>query len=344
MAKKKKFSTHMEKEIHEIPDVVLRIIQNYAPVFCERILPDVNELAKLFYECDTVHIAACGTAYHAGLVIGKLMEEHCKIRTKVYIASEFNPLVKSNDIAIVVSQSGETADTVSAMKRMKEYNIPIVALCNVENSTIAKTADWVIPTRAGQEVSVASTKAFIAQVLCGVILVNNIFYSKYGRLLYTKSELLNIPLQATKLLSRKREIKQLAKLHRKTQRIFFLGSGMDAFLAYESALKVKEITYNHCEGYAALEFRHGTMALVDDKTLCVGINTSQEKNDKLNNLMNDVKSRGSKIWNIDLFESGNNLSFVVGAIPSFFFALYLSKEKGNNTDKPRNLTKAVTIE
>jgi len=313
------FDTFMEKEIFEVPEVVSRILKKYETI-------DLGEIRQKLRCAGTVHIAACGTAYHSGLVLAQLVEQSLKVRVRTYIASELpyqSAILKSGDVGVVISQSGETADTISAMQLFRENGLDVIAICNVEGSSIARYCDFLLPTFAGAEIAVASTKAFVAQVLVSAILTEQ------------------VPKEfdfAT--LDKSNEIKQLAKKYEGIKKMFFLGKGLDSILALECALKVKEITYKHCEGFPSGELKHGTLALVDDETLTVMLCTSKDEKliAKLDNARHEVVARGSHI--IDVASK----DFITGAIWAQLFSLYLAKELGLNPDQPRNLAKSVTVE
>jgi len=318
---KGKFKTFMEKEIFDIPNVIRQIQKHYR-----------GFKFPLLSNNATIHIAACGTAYHAGLMLALGLESKRKIRTRVYIASEFpfiDPLIKKGDIGIVISQSGETADTLSAMNFMRESGIPIIAICNVEGSTVSRYADHCMLTHAGTEVSVASTKAFIAQVLVGLLLSSA---DSIG-------ELSNTATRVEDVLSKSSQIKTWARQYHNFDRIFFLGKGQGAVISLESALKVKEITYKHCEGFPSGELKHGTLSLVDDKTLTIVFGSSCSKmQSKLQNAIAEVKARGSHILEIP------PTCDVAQMVYAQLFALYLAEQLGLNPDQPRNLAKSVTVE
>jgi len=373
---KGEFATFMEKEIFEIPSVIRRIGKEYDKISATSQFQDAVNLLR---KCDTVHIAACGTAYHAGLMLGMMLESTLKKRTKVYIASEMpyqNPLISKKDIGIVISQSGETADTLSALQLMKERNLPTIGICNVEGSSISRYVDYFLPTLAGTEVAVASTKAYIAQVMVGTILTNEAVKTTKEQKLQREccntkqqrtrihrppetwqSKLVPLAKQAQELLKSAPGIKMLAKQYRDANRIFFLGKNMGVITALESALKVKEITYKHCEGFPAGELKHGTLSLVDQNTLTIifrdpikqpslehnlvyDVTHNTQDNvsmrEKLDNARAEVEARGSHIWEI----TGNP---TLSAIPAQLFALYIAEELSLNPDQPRNLAKSVTV-
>jgi glucosamine--fructose-6-phosphate aminotransferase (isomerizing) len=350
------FPTYMEKEIHDIPELFERLITHYNEK------PFTPELLNMLQSARTVHICACGTAFHAGLVLGSLLERNCHIRVKTHIASEFryqNPLIFDDDIGIVISQSGETADTIAAMHLLQENHIPVAALCNTENSTIAREADFYLPTLAGFEIAVASTKAYCAQVLLAAILMDKLYALKNNKHYYDDRDFKMLPMFARLAIDKNDEIKDIAQSNLDVARIFFLGKGLDAHAACEAALKVKEITYMQCEGYPAGELKHGTLSLVDDETLTVVFQTQSHLIAKTQNAAAEVTARGSMLWNItpidqiSKVEFGGKWSitlppspliFTYSLIPIQLFALHLAVMKGLNPDKPRNLAKSVTVE
>lgn len=347
-AEKNGFATFMEKEIHEIPEVVRRIVKKSSPK---------SSLGYLFSECETVHLFACGTAYYASLVIGTLIEKYCKIRSRVYLASELDGLlIKPGDIGIVVSQSGETADTIGALAYLKKQGIKTIAICNTPHSTITRRSDYCINTLAGPEMAVASTKAYSAQVLSGALLVNNICKTKGLRKPFRKRDFDELPNKIIELINSKNEIRYIAKEYRDIRSIFFLGKGLDALASLECALKVKELTYKHCEGFASGELKHGTLSLVDRDTLTITLLTDIRHKAKVENAMHEVTARGSHLRLISSYPEASPenfktlplpqspLSFVYSIIPAQFFALYLAQELGHDPDRPRNLAKSITVE
>ena len=320
------FTTFMEKEINEIPLVIERLQEEYKD-------RDIRAVVELLKYAGCVHISACGTAYHAGLIIGKFLEE-VGVRSKVYIASEVRnskPLLRGGDVAMVVSQSGETADTIDALLYFKEKGLKTIGICNIDGSTIARSVDYFLPTFAGFEIGVASTKAYVGQVLVGAWLSSQINFP--GSLHYT-TDMQKVDI-SRKLISLSSEIKAKAEQYKNIKRIFFLGKGYDYVTSLESALKVKEITYLHCEGFASGELKHGTLSLVDEETLCIIYGDSP----KIRNAMHEVSARGAKVWMLP-----SEVSPALTIIPAQLFALYLSQEKGLDPDKPRNLAKSVTVE
>jgi len=326
------FKSFMEKEINDIPEVFQRLIT---------LTSIQNELLDTIKNAATIHICACGTSYNAGLIIGALLEKHCKIRVKNHTASELrfkDPLILPTDIGLVLSQSGETADTISAMNMLKENNLPVIALCNTPNSTIAREANYYIPTFAGFEIAVPSTKSFCAQVLLGAIIVNAICEKP----VFSKNAFSLLPMHARAILAKSKDIAALAAKHQHKRQIFFVGKGLDAYTALEAAMKVKGSAYIHSEGFPAGELKHGPLSLVNPETLTAVFQTDESVKPKTANTIAEAKARGSKIWEIEV--PASPLSFCYAVIPTQLFALHLCKLKGHNPDKPRHLAKAVTVE
>jgi glucosamine--fructose-6-phosphate aminotransferase (isomerizing) len=347
MPDKGAFKTFMEKEIAEIPAVVGAIRAKYGigapavPVALTNSTPVIPAFSKIaqnsaltletlrakIHSAETVRIVACGTSYHAGLYIAHLLES-VGVPARAYIASEFQCIKTTadpRDVAIVISQSGETADTIAAMKILKQSGIFTVAICNVAGSSIWRYADFALPTYAGTEVAVASTKAFIAQSLVGEILV-------FDRFLYDYENV------ATEVLKQKNEIKIAARKFKSMQKIFFLGVGATTYIAAESALKVKEVTYRHCEGLPAGELKHGTLAMVDDKTLSIMLPPDGDRQkSRIQNATAEIAARGGRIW--ELPPTGGVMSVIYAQL----FALYMCYELNLDPDKPRNLAKSVTV-
>jgi glucosamine--fructose-6-phosphate aminotransferase (isomerizing) len=342
------YGTYMEKEINEIPTVAERIIHYYKND------PDAKQkiaaVKSALKHCSCVHIVACGTSYHAGLIIGAQIEKHLRLRAKITVASEFtaDAIIGRNELAIVISQSGETADTISAMRILQKRRIPIAALCNVATSTIACESSVCFPLLCGAEIAVASTKAFVASVLIGALLVNEISGN-------ASADFIKLPEIARNLI-RSADENILLRSPAVFNKVFFIGKGDDYFIALESALKVKEVTYTHCEGLPAGELKHGTLSLVDNKTLAVVYFSGDEHTDvKINNAVAEISARGGNI--VSLFQNATDgqrknsrnatvcsVDFVTKIIPAQIFALQLSQKLGINPDQPRNLAKSVTVE
>jgi glucosamine--fructose-6-phosphate aminotransferase (isomerizing) len=317
------FATFMEKEINEIPKTITNILQYYKDN------QNISAFRRMLKDCDCVHIAGCGTSYHAGLIIGAMIEERLRIRTKVHIASEFNEdtILSRREICFVISQSGETADVIAAMKIMKRRGLPIVALCNVQTSTVARESTLCFPLLCGAEIAVASTKAFVASILVGAVLVGG------------GNGLSGLASKAQKIIKEHHPNIPLPTETNDINKIFFIGKGADYFIALESALKVKEITYMHCEGFPAAELKHGTLSLVDGKTLAVAyMSGDKDVCAKINNAVMEISARGGRVIAVE------PLPRIIKIIPAQIFALQLSQRLGINPDRPRNLAKSVTVE
>jgi glucosamine--fructose-6-phosphate aminotransferase (isomerizing) len=312
-------------------------------------------------------IIACGTAYHAG-IIGKYAFEHlARIPVEVDIASEYryrNPVFDKNDIVIVISQSGETADTLAAMRLAKQNGALIFAITNAPGSTLSREGDTVIYTYAGPEIAVASTKAFTTQVMCIYLLalelgrlrkhVSGTVYRHYIAALSA------IPDQARQILDKKESIQRLAARQFNKTKMFFMGRLFDYPVSMESALKLKEISYTHSEAFAAGELKHGPIALVDSATLVVTLATQKALFEKIASNIREITSRGAAslviTWEgVDFFntvsdeiftlpKTEDSLSPLLSVIPAQLFAYYCAVQRGNDPDKPRNLAKSVTVE
>ena len=320
------FSTYMEKEINEIPSVMRQIISTYQSD--QQIINLKQQFRDKLKNIQCIHLCGCGTSYHAALILAKIIERNLKIRTIAHISSELTDtsLLNEQALAIVISQSGETADTLVCMDILREHQIPIVALCNVTTSTIAKRSQMVFPLLCGPEIAVASTKVFCAAVLVGCILVNDYSATSCGNFIRT----------TTKILKSARQI--IAIPQKTPHQIFIIGKGIDYVLALEAALKIKEVTYLHCEGYPANELKHGPLSMIDDNTLAIvfGNNSS--------NAIAEIQARGGKVITIPSFDDTDNpLAFISQIIPAQIFALDLALLLGNNPDRPRNLAKSVTV-
>lgn len=312
-------------------------------------------------------IVACGTAYHAGLMGKTLIERMAKIPVEVDIASEFryrNPLVTEKSLVIIVSQSGETADTLAALRDCNRIGARTLAITNVVGSTISREANDVIYTMAGPEIAVASTKAYTTQVV-----VMHLLALYFGRIKGTLEEteekeivraLLILPDRIEKLLEEKENIEGIARLLAKEEDLFFLGRGMDYALALEGSLKLKEISYIHCEAYAGGELKHGTIALIEPGTKVIGLFTQGDLKDKMVSNMVEVKARGANIiglgyhgeeldksvfdYEIRIPQISDIVAPVLAVVALQLLAYYTAKEKGCDIDKPRNLAKSVTVE
>lgn len=321
---KKGYTTYMEKEINEIPEIAQKIMHDYH--LDTEITKLKRKFRNLLKNIKCIHICGCGTSYHAAFMLAKIYEQNLKIRTVAHISSELTATTLLNEpaIAIVISQSGETADTLSCMDILQNANIPIIALCNVLTSTISKRSQITFPLLCGPEIAVASTKVFYAAVLVGCLLIND-----YSQTICEQIKQIN---QQT--LHNARQILPLPT--QKPKKIFIIGKGLAHILALESALKIKEVTYLHCEGYPANELKHGPLSMVDNTTLAIAFG------DDTTNAATEIQARGGKVIQIAMTNE-TPLSFISQIIPAQIFALDLAQSMGLNPDKPRNLAKSVTV-
>jgi glucosamine--fructose-6-phosphate aminotransferase (isomerizing) len=321
---------------------------------------DIEKAGKLF-------IVACGTAYHAGVVGKYLIERMARLPVEVDIASEFRyrqPIISKGDLAIVISQSGETADTLAALRELKRQGATVIAIANVVGSTITREADKVLYTWAGPEIAVASTKAYTTQLL--VITMIALYMAKRRGAMEQRSiddiisDIIKLPDKAQSMLNAKEVVQHYAAQHFSAHSIFFIGRGLDYALAMEGSLKLKEISYIHSEAYAAGELKHGTIALIEPGTLVVALATQPELFDKMLSNIKEVKARGAVVmavvqegntaiedvadYAIYLPDTSSWLVPMLGVIPLQLFAYYTALYKGCDVDKPRNLAKSVTVE
>ena len=322
---------------------------------------------QMLAEANKIFFVACGTASHAGHVGKYVVENLARVSVEVDIASEFRyrkPILSKDTLVIVISQSGETADTIAAMREAKNQGLKVLAITNVKGSTISREADAVIYTQAGMEISVASTKAYITQLLVIYLLAIRIAQIK-GQISESKAsellaELKAIPEKAKQLLDSKESVQRFAARRFRDKSTFFIGRGMDYALAMEASLKVKEVSYVHSEAYAAGELKHGTIALIEDNTLVVALATQHTLLEKTVSNIQEVKARGAFVLGVlqnkdaasadqmdDCFIIPDTLDIfapMLGVIPMQMFAYYAAVQKGCDVDKPRNLAKSVTVE
>lgn len=366
-ASKNGFDHFMLKEIYDQPgaikDTLKRRLDEEGIIKLDDITISKEELQSL----SKVYIVACGTAYHAGLVGKYAIEKLAAIPVEVAIASEFRysePFIDDKTLLIVVSQSGETADTLAAIKEARRYGARVLAITNVVGSSVARESDDVFYTWAGPEVSVASTKAYTAQLVAFYMLALHFACTKQVisleryRELIQNIEALSVGVEA--ILEQKETIREIAKQIKETKSAFYLGRGLDYATAQEAALKLKEISYIHTEAFAAGELKHGTIALIEEGVPVLSIVTQQKLEEKMISNMKEVKARGAKV--IAVAKEGHKsiakvadqviyipvaediLMPILSVIPTQLMAYYASVEKGNDVDKPRNLAKSVTVE
>ena len=340
------FDYYMEKEINDIPIMIKNIINNYKNF---DLLKHIN-----IENITEIKLVGCGTAYHASLYGAKVLEKYLRIPCHAYIASEFqysNPIINQNTLLIFVSQSGETMDTLGCVELAKKYNAKTISITNVSHSTIAQTTDVNLPVQAGREIAIASTKAYVAQILVLYILAR---YLKDNN--YDFSDLKDLPNYAKSLINIDNEIVDLVKSKSK---VFFIGRGIDSITSLEASLKLKETSYKSSEGYPAGELKHGPIAMVEDGTPVIVFATESNLIEKVLNASTEVKSRGAKVVlvakdEVDkkyydyLVKMPKNLNPDLCAfltiIPFQLLAFETCKNLGYDPDKPRNLSKSVTVE
>ena len=363
-AEKDGYEHFMLKEIYEQPTAIRETIGarlNNGKVDFEEL-----KLTKEYLQTvNKIYIVACGTAMHAGLATKKAFEELCKIPVEVDIASEFryrDPIIDEKTLVIFISQSGETADTIAALKLSKTKGAKTIAISNVIGSSITREADLFIYTHAGPEIAVASTKAYTSQITLLTLLAMHM-----GELLNRadekqikdlKKDLLEIPNKVHEILDNVKPIEEFAKKVYQEQDMFFLGRGVDYAVSLEGSLKLKEISYIHSEAYASGELKHGPIALIDTGTTVIGIVTETKLVEKSVSNLQEVITRGAKVLLITSEEMENKgfetiikipktnrlISPILSVIPMQLLSYYISKNKGLDVDKPRNLAKSVTVE
>ena len=365
-AEKGGFQHFMMKEIHEQPKAVRDTVQTY--VKDGKIdLSEAGVTDEILKDLDQIYITACGSAYHVGVAGKYVIEDLADLSVDVDLASEFRyrkPHFRPNSMVIVISQSGETADSLAALRLAKEKGIPTLGIVNVVGSSIAREADHVIYTLAGPEIAVATTKAYSTQLITVYLLAmeaararGTIDDAKYAEMIGAITEL---PDQIAKVLEDKERIQWFAAKYANARDMFFIGRGLDYAISLEGSLKMKEISYVHSEAYAAGELKHGTISLIEDGTLVVGVMTQQDLFEKTRSNMVEVKSRGGYLMGLTCYGNysvEDTVNFTVyvprtdphfatslAIIPLQLLAYYVSVAKGLDVDKPRNLAKSVTVE
>ena len=354
-SEKNGYEDFMSKEIDEQPMAIRETIEIAELPLTKEYLKSINK----------IYIIACGTAMHAGLSGKNTIEKICRIPVEVDIASEFryrNPIVDEHTLSIFISQSGETADTIAALKLAKSCGSKTIAVSNVIGSSITREADYSIYTHAGPEIAVASTKAYTSQVvlinILAIYIAEILGCCSKEELLNFKKEILALPKKVEQTLECKEVIHRFAKKIYQEKDIFFLGRGIDETIAKEGSLKLKEISYIHSESYPAGELKHGPIALIENNITVVGIMTEPNLVGKTISNLQEVITRGAKTlvitnqtFNYNMFdevikipETLSYLSPILAIIPLQLLAYYISKEKGLDVDKPRNLAKSVTVE
>ena len=365
-AEKAGYEHFMMKEIHEQPkavrDTLNSVLKNGKIDLSGTGLTE-EEIKKI----SQIYIVACGSAWHAGMAAQYVIEDLARIQVRVDLASEFRyrrPILDPNGLVIIISQSGETADSLAALREAKEQGIPTLAIVNVVGSSIAREADYVFYTMAGPEIAVATTKAYSAQLIAGYVLALSFAYIReriaeenYQNLLRELSEL---PDKIEKIIEDKERLQWFASKQASAKDVFFVGRGLDYAVSLEGSLKLKEISYIHSEAYAAGELKHGTISLIEDGTLVIGVLTQPELYEKTVSNMVECKSRGAylmAVTNYGNYSIEDTADFVVyipktdphfmtslAVIPLQLLGYYVSVAKGLDVDKPRNLAKSVTVE
>ena len=363
-AEKDGYEHFMLKEINEQPKAIRETIGTR--LNGSKVCFDELNFSKEYLESlNKIYIVACGTAMHAGLVAKNIIEKLCKIPVEVDIASEFryrDPLIDNKTLTIYISQSGETADTIAALKLAREKGAKTLAISNVIGSSITREADYSIYTHAGPEIAVASTKAYTSQVtmltLIALYFAEILERGDMEKVETLKKDLLKLPEKAEEILKNTSKIQKFAKRIHKEKDMFFLGRGVDYAVSLEGSLKVKEISYIHSEGYASGELKHGPIALIDTGVTVIATMTDKNLLEKSISNVQEVISRGAKvlaITNQDVENKGfdtiikipevtTEISPVLSIIPLQLLAYYISTEKGLDVDKTRNLAKSVTVE
>ena len=365
-AEKGGYEHFMLKEIHEQP----KAVQDTVGAYVKEGRIDFSEVGlteEFLKNLDRIYVVACGSAYHVGMAGKYVMEDLAQTPVEVDLASEFryrNPRLMKNSLVVVVSQSGETADSLAALRLAKDKGVPVLGVVNVVGSSIARESDYILYTYAGPEISVATTKAYSTQLIAMYLLAIETAFVKdlisperYAELI---DELGRLPEKIQKTLDDKERIQWFASKYANARDIFFIGRGLDYAISMEGSLKMKEISYIHSEAYAAGELKHGTISLIEDGTLVVGVVTQKELFEKTLSNMVEVKSRGAYLMGLTLYGNYNiedNADFSVyvpkteqyfttslAIVPLQLMGYYVSVAKGLDVDKPRNLAKSVTVE
>ena len=365
-AEKGGYEHFMLKEIHEQP----KAVQDMIGAYVKDGVIDFSEVGlteDALKDVERIYIVACGSAYHVGMAGKYVLEDLARIPVEVDLASEFryrNPIIVPNSLVIVVSQSGETADSLAALRLMKEREVPALGIVNVVGSSIARESDYTLYTYAGPEISVATTKAYSTQLIAMYLLAiesakikGTIDEERYGELL---TEMETLPSKIQKTLDDKERIQWFASKFANARDIFFIGRGLDYAISLEGSLKMKEISYIHSEAYAAGELKHGPISLVENGILVVGVLTQSSLFEKTLSNMVEVKSRGAYLMGLTTYGNYNiedtaDFSVYVPKTEEYFatslaivplqlMGYYVSVAKGLDVDKPRNLAKSVTVE
>lgn len=365
-AEKGGYEHFMLKEMYEQPKTVRDTLSPRVKGK-EVVIEELGMTDEEIRQISRIHIVACGSAYHTGVTAKYVFEGMARIPVDVDLASEFryrNPILNEDELVIIISQSGETADSLAALREAKSLGIKTLGIVNVVGSSIAREADKVMYTWAGPEIAVATTKAYSAQLVALYLLAIK-FAGVRGKITEEETEnyladLKKLPDQIELLLSNKEKIQKFANRYIAAKDVFFIGRGIDYAISLEGSLKLKEISYIHSEAYAAGELKHGTISLIEDGTLVVAVATQEELYKKTISNMVEVKTRGAFVMgvtnegNTDIEKAADYVIYVpqtnkyftnsLAIIPLQLFGYYVSVGKGCDVDKPRNLAKSVTVE
>jgi len=367
MIEKGGYPHFMLKEIHEQPQALRNAMRGRVDSCSYSIrLGGLISHEKVLREAKRIVIIACGTSWHAGLVGEYMLEEMARIPVEVEYASEFryrNPVIEEGTIVIAISQSGETADTLGAMREAKQKGAKLFSICNVVGSTIAREADFGIYLHIGPEIGVASTKAFTAQIAVLYLFTLHMMKLKHAEV-PVNSDTINavqsIPDKIQSILDKEKEIVELAKIYKDSEHALYLGRGYNYPVALEGALKLKEISYVHAEGYPAAEMKHGPIALINKDMPVIFIATQDKVYEKIMNNIEEVKSRGGRViaiateGDMQIVKKVNHVFYIpktsdvltpiLSVIPLQLLAYHMAVMRGCDVDKPRNLAKSVTVE
>ncbi len=366
-AEKGGYEHFMLKEIHEQPKAIRDTMTSRVvlgePISLDKITITKEQIQNL----NKIYIVACGTAYHAGVVGKYVIEKLARIPVELDIASEFkyrDPIMDENTLMIVISQSGETADTMSALRLAKSKGARVIAVTNVVGSAASREADDVLYTWAGPEIAVASTKAYVTQLIAMYIIA--LFFAQNNETLSTdeieeiKAAMLELPEKAEQVLKNKETVQKFTAKTYMHRDMFFIGRGLDYAVAMEGSLKLKEISYIHSDAYAAGELKHGPIALMEEGTIVIALATQEELFDKMVSNIKEVATRGAKVFafapegHTEIEKSVYSVTYipkvmdilapVISVIPLQLLSYYMAIQKGCDVDKPRNLAKSVTVE
>ncbi len=358
-AQKGGFAHFMAKEIAEQPEAVRETFRRY----CQDGLP-LTELGSEFAVKGTVRIIGCGSAYHAGLLGKHAIEKLARLPVTAEIASEFrygDPILSRDDLVVVISQSGETADSLAALRLAKERGISTLGIVNARGSTLAREADHVLYTMAGPEISVATTKAYTCQAVVLYLLALRLADGRLSpaRIRQYCSDLEQLPHWIRKALNQEEACKKAAEHYHRAEHLFFIGRGQDYALCREASLKLKEISYLHSEAYPAGELKHGTISLIEQGTPVIALITDRSRLQKTVGNIREVRARGADVlcitygdietdafadFKLSIPDCPALFSPIPGAVLTQLFAYHVAVARGNDVDQPRNLAKSVTVE